>query len=126
MLSAAWPNHFDPKKGIDFGAAVQAYHVALADLPYGAAAAAAGRAIREGKFFPTPAELRAAVLADRAGAWTPERAHARYDLGRCSVCGKPAELVMDGHRRYCGDHGDVGMLAPPLRPLPAAEVARVG
>ena len=62
VFKAAWPNHPVPNAE----ALVTAWEIALADVPYGMAQQAAAMYLREGRFFPAPAEIRTLVI-DRLG-----------------------------------------------------------
>jgi hypothetical protein len=58
VLMAHWPNHPIPNPD----ATIAAYQLGLSDVPYQLGMAAAEKAIRTSRFFPTVAELRDIIL----------------------------------------------------------------
>jgi hypothetical protein len=75
--------------------------MALGEATYEQAEGMVRRLMQTQKFWPAPAELRAAL-----GEVTPRWADAAYwGLGRCDVCGRPAGML-DRGRRACWGHVD--------------------
>lgn len=77
VLMAHWPNHPIPSPD----ATIAAYQLGLSDVPYEIGTAAAERAIRTARFFPTVAELRDLILDKLLDFPTAEEAWAEITRG---------------------------------------------
>jgi hypothetical protein len=86
VLKATWPDRTINEE------TVGSYHRALGDLDYAALCEATGYLVQTSRFFPTPAELRDAVLDVVIGVIPPELAweEVRYQMAEVGHHGTPS------------------------------------